>query len=112
MSYILGTPSGLSLVLFLSLFDTARYLNPTFRLRHTVYLLRQLSYIMTQSYDLSFLQINNPSYNIKRRALIILNQPFSYPLLSLVWNATQIHFCADGGANRLYDLLDEQTRQR
>ncbi|GBE87812.1 thiamine pyrophosphokinase [Sparassis latifolia] len=38
-------------------------------------------------------------------ALIILNQPFSLPLLHLVWRACTWHCCADGGANRLHDVL-------
>jgi|SRR6266850_3710385 len=40
-----------------------------------------------------------------RSALIILNQPFSKPLLRRLWNASDWHCCADGGANRLHDLL-------
>ncbi|KXN91733.1 Thiamin pyrophosphokinase 1 [Leucoagaricus sp. SymC.cos] len=38
-------------------------------------------------------------------ALIILNQPFSLPLLQRLWTNTSWRCCADGGANRLYDLL-------
>ncbi|KAJ7593003.1 thiamine pyrophosphokinase [Mycena floridula] len=44
------------------------------------------------------------------RALIILNQPFSTCLLSRVWNSSTWHCCADGGANRLYDVLSESER--
>ena len=40
-----------------------------------------------------------------RRALIILNQPFSQSLLETLWRASSWRCCADGGANRLYDLL-------
>jgi thiamine pyrophosphokinase len=40
-----------------------------------------------------------------RTALVILNQPFSKPLLRRLWNASDWHCCADGGANRLHDLL-------
>ncbi|KAI0288008.1 thiamine pyrophosphokinase [Russula brevipes] len=40
-----------------------------------------------------------------RTALIILNQPFSRPLLRRLWRASAWHCCADGGANRLHDLL-------
>jgi thiamine pyrophosphokinase len=40
-----------------------------------------------------------------RTALIILNQPFSRSLLCRLWNASDWHCCADGGANRLHDLL-------
>ena len=45
-----------------------------------------------------------------RRALVILNQPFSLALLHRVWATTQCHFCADGGANRLHDVLDDEQR--
>ncbi|KAI9512054.1 thiamine pyrophosphokinase Thi80 [Russula earlei] len=40
-----------------------------------------------------------------RTALIILNQPFSEPLLRRLWHASDWRCCADGGANRLHDLL-------
>ncbi|KIM39768.1 hypothetical protein M413DRAFT_446683 [Hebeloma cylindrosporum] len=44
-------------------------------------------------------------------ALIILNQPFSFPLLHRLWHSTQWHCCADGGANRLFDSFsDNQDR--
>lgn len=39
------------------------------------------------------------------RALIILNQPFSAGLLKTLWATSEWHSCADGGANRLYDVL-------
>ncbi|KAF8127048.1 thiamine pyrophosphokinase [Boletus edulis] len=42
-----------------------------------------------------------------RRALIILNQHFSLPLLETLWKTCSWRCCADGGANRLYDLLGE-----
>ena len=42
-----------------------------------------------------------------RNALIILNQPFTYPLLRRVWYSSSWHACADGGANRLHDLLKD-----
>jgi thiamine pyrophosphokinase len=44
-----------------------------------------------------------------RTALIILNQPFSKPLLQCLWHASDWHCCADGGANRLHDLLSGGT---
>ncbi|KAI5120207.1 hypothetical protein M0805_006313 [Coniferiporia weirii] len=48
----------------------------------------------------------------ERRALIILNQPFSQELLVRVWNACQWRACADGGANRLFDVLQGCTEPR
>jgi thiamine pyrophosphokinase len=40
-----------------------------------------------------------------KTALIILNQPFSKPLLRRLWHTSDWRCCADGGANRLHDLL-------
>ncbi|KAF7312319.1 TPK-B1-binding domain-containing protein [Mycena indigotica] len=42
------------------------------------------------------------------RALIVLNQPFSKALFLRVWNSSQWRCCADGGANRLFDILGEE----
>ncbi|EIN03724.1 Thiamin pyrophosphokinase [Punctularia strigosozonata HHB-11173 SS5] len=39
------------------------------------------------------------------RALVVLNQPFSIGLLDRLWSSAQWRCCADGGANRLHDLL-------
>ncbi|KAK7454648.1 thiamine pyrophosphokinase [Stygiomarasmius scandens] len=55
---------------------------------------------MSHSWNTDFLTSFSPD-----RILIILNQPFSFQLLRSVWNASKWHYCADGGANRLYDLL-------
>ncbi|KAH7884514.1 thiamine pyrophosphokinase [Phlebopus sp. FC_14] len=41
------------------------------------------------------------------RALIILNQPFSRNLLDTLWSACSWRCCADGGGNRLFDLLEQ-----
>lgn len=66
--------------------------------------------LMTSSYcwSLPFLQ-SAPSGEVPKTkiALIILNQPFSKPLLSRLWHASDWHCCADGGANRLHDLLGD-----
>ena len=42
-------------------------------------------------------------------ALIILNQPFSRALLDVCWKASEWRSCADGGANRLHDLLSRSA---
>lgn len=47
-----------------------------------------------------------------RYALIVLNRPFSRPLLNRLWNSTQWHCCADGGANRLFDTLQNDADRR
>lgn len=41
----------------------------------------------------------------RKAALIILNQPFSFRLLECLWRSASWKACADGGANRLHDLL-------
>jgi thiamine pyrophosphokinase len=58
------------------------------------------------SWYLPFLQAA-PSGEAPRTkiALIILNQPFSKPLLFRLWHASDWRCCADGGGNRLHDLL-------
>jgi len=44
----------------------------------------------------------------KEHALLILNQPISSKaLLQRLWSCTSYRICADGGANRLYDLFDK-----
>lgn len=41
-------------------------------------------------------------------SLVILNQPItSFAILRHVWESTSYHICADGGANRLYDALEQ-----
>lgn len=58
---------------------------------------------MSYAWNLSFL---DPEVTSSRKyALIVLNQPFSLPLLQKLWKSTQWHCCADGGANRLHDVL-------
>lgn len=59
------------------------------------------------SWELPFLKLP-PSGETPRTkiALIILNQPFSKPLWSRLWHASDWRCCADGGGNRLHDLLN------
>lgn len=39
--------------------------------------------------------------------LLILNQPIaSFDVFSRLWSHTNYHVCADGGANRLYDMFN------
>ena len=67
------------------------------------------SYILSMSspthWSLPFLQTRDEAPRSKT-ALIILNQPFSKALLRRLWQATDWHCCADGGANRLHDVLN------
>ena len=56
-------------------------------------------------WSLPFLQTRDEASRCKT-ALIILNQPFSNALLRRLWHATDWHCCADGGANRLHDVLN------
>ncbi|KIL64470.1 hypothetical protein M378DRAFT_178795 [Amanita muscaria Koide BX008] len=60
-----------------------------------------------KTWNVEFLK---PSTTKVRRALIVLNQPFSFALLHRLWRSSEWHCCADGGANRLYDLLDNTQR--
>lgn len=55
----------------------------------------------------SFLEPPHPTAIEPKRALIILNQPFSASLFDRLWNSSAWHCCADGGANRLYDLFED-----
>lgn len=56
------------------------------------------------SWNVNFLQGNK--HGNRGHALIILNQPFSAALFHRVWLSCEWHCCADGGANRLYDLFE------
>nr|XP_019010453.1 thiamine pyrophosphokinase [Kwoniella pini CBS 10737]OCF49234.1 thiamine pyrophosphokinase [Kwoniella pini CBS 10737] len=40
----------------------------------------------------------------KPYSLIIVNQPIRQDLLAKAWKAASLRLCADGGANRLYDI--------
>lgn len=47
------------------------------------------------------------------QSLIILNQPITRrDIFEKLWNNCDYRICADGGANRLYDLLDGKDRAR
>lgn len=65
--------------------------------------IRLISFTMT-SWNVNFLQ-GNKRGNLGH-ALIILNQPFSAALFHRVWLSCEWRCCADGGANRLYDLFE------
>ncbi|WVQ84572.1 thiamine pyrophosphokinase [Cryptococcus sp. DSM 104549] len=45
----------------------------------------------------------------KKYALIIVNQPIRKDLLDRAWKAVDVRLCADGGANRLYQVDTEQA---
>ncbi|KLO13474.1 thiamine pyrophosphokinase Thi80 [Schizopora paradoxa] len=61
-----------------------------------------------RKWSFDFLQVDKtPS---KRRSLIILNQPFTLELFLRLWDATDWRCCADGGANRLFDLLQQTAK--
>ncbi|OCF77448.1 thiamine pyrophosphokinase [Kwoniella mangroviensis CBS 8886] len=44
----------------------------------------------------------------KSYALIVVNQPIRSDLLEKAWKSAKIKLCADGGANRLYDIDSEK----
>ena len=56
------------------------------------------------TWDVNFLRAGSQAAD-QPHALIILNQPFSVPLLQRLWNSTEWRCCADGGANRLHDVF-------
>ncbi|KDQ55872.1 hypothetical protein JAAARDRAFT_331949 [Jaapia argillacea MUCL 33604] len=58
-----------------------------------------------RQWSTTFLQ-PQPTDPTTKFALIILNQPFSFPLLDRLWNSCEWRCCADGGANRLYDSFE------
>ncbi|KAG6886910.1 hypothetical protein C0992_001673, partial [Termitomyces sp. T32_za158] len=66
---------------------------------------------MASTWNVHFLQKQH-AQSETARALIILNQPFSRELFIRVWNACVWRACADGGANRLYDLFDDEPEIR
>jgi hypothetical protein len=48
-----------------------------------------------------------------KQSLIILNQPITRrDIFEKLWNNCDYRICADGGANRLHDLLRESDRER
>ncbi|KAI6154861.1 thiamine pyrophosphokinase [Pisolithus tinctorius] len=61
-------------------------------------------------WDVSFLNPSNLDAPPVARGLIILNQPFSRDLLDTLWNVCSWHCCADGGANRVFDLIPDDLR--
>ncbi|KAH8822851.1 thiamine pyrophosphokinase Thi80 [Flagelloscypha sp. PMI_526] len=65
---------------------------------------------ITNTWNPDFLAIDTP-LSQRPSFLIILNQPVSLALLRKLWSTTNWHACADGGANRLYDLFEcDNTR--
>ena len=61
-------------------------------------------------WDVAFLNPSMVGVPDTKRGLIILNQPFSLKLLELLWSTCSWRCCADGGANRLFDLLREDEQ--
>ncbi|KAL7424596.1 thiamine pyrophosphokinase [Cryptotrichosporon argae] len=46
-------------------------------------------------------------------ALIVLNQPINRrDVFHRIWQSSTLRYCADGGSNRLYDVLDDTERDR
>ncbi|KAH0585417.1 hypothetical protein H2248_008658 [Termitomyces sp. 'cryptogamus'] len=66
---------------------------------------------MVLAWNVHFLQKQDAQLETPH-ALIILNQPFSLELLDRIWNSCIWRACADGGANRLYDLFSDDPESR
>ncbi|CED84536.1 thiamin pyrophosphokinase [Phaffia rhodozyma] len=61
----------------------------------------------------SFLSAASNSSTESSKALIVLNLPITKPeIFYRVWRSCQIRYCADGGANRLYDFFDSDKERR
>ena len=55
----------------------------------------------------SFLSETRLPANILLPDLLVLNQPIAnFDVFSRVWIHTRYRICADGGANRLYDMFN------
>ncbi|KAL4247211.1 Thiamine pyrophosphokinase [Abortiporus biennis] len=63
------------------------------------------------NWSLPFLANTEQAKSDRKTALIILNQPFSVPLLRQLWHACKWRCCADGGANRLHDALISDAKK-
>ncbi|KAH8100098.1 thiamine pyrophosphokinase [Cristinia sonorae] len=63
------------------------------------------------SWSLPFFSEGEPQRGQRRFALIILNQPFAFELFRRLWDSSEWHCCADGGANRLHDACMQQGGQ-
>ena len=61
-------------------------------------------------WDVAFLNPSTVGVPDTKRALIVLNQPFSQNLLEMLWTTCSWHCCADGGANHLFDLLSKSEQ--
>ncbi|TEB34656.1 thiamine pyrophosphokinase Thi80 [Coprinellus micaceus] len=57
------------------------------------------------TWNVNFLDPDESLQLDRPHALIVLNQPFTFPLLQRLWKSTGWRCCADGGGNRLYDLF-------
>ncbi|ESK89035.1 thiamin pyrophosphokinase 1 [Moniliophthora roreri MCA 2997] len=55
----------------------------------------------SKNWSVNFLGSHEESH---KQVLVILNQPFSFHLLKRLWDSTHWHCCADGGANRLFEV--------
>ncbi|KIJ32742.1 hypothetical protein M422DRAFT_233953 [Sphaerobolus stellatus SS14] len=70
--------------------------------------------LLNRKWTLDFLSMDHSRLiqNKARTALIILNQLIDEELLlKRLWDSSAWHACADGGANRLYDLCGNEERR-
>ena len=63
--------------------------------------------VVPARWNCSFLSSNEAAPST---ALIILNEPIQHARLLQLWDKTSLHIFADGGANRVYDVLSPEER--
>jgi thiamine pyrophosphokinase len=61
----------------------------------------------------SFLGDDQLPQDTRPPSLLILNQPIaSFDIFARLWKHTRYRICADGGANRLYDMFKGALEKR
>ncbi|KAF2683980.1 thiamine pyrophosphokinase-like protein 1 [Lentithecium fluviatile CBS 122367] len=60
-----------------------------------------------------FLAVDHRDIDVTSPNLLILNQPIAdFPVFARLWRNTKYRICADGGANRLYDMFEGKLEKQ